>query len=292
MGKASTVLHIDGSPSIQKSRERRERREVVEKKIDALEKEVGEVGKKRLASLFSRTKQAYRVPPETIDEIASRLTDLGWQICHCPYQADSHIASLVKDAPEKDKIAIVTTDSDLLVYEGVTTVTMPVGKSRELTTFDKSAVLARLGLESDFELLLVAILTTNDYSKGLPWYGIVRNADAVKVLRPFINCISADAPPDVRVRTAIEEYLKTARRGGNKSVQDYNFAIDAFVSLDEQLDGDQHPASAMHERITALLRKLEKIKVQRRTHDRNGQRQRQSLPSKKKKKYEKWLRAR
>lgn len=268
-----------------------ERRKVVEKKIDALEKEVEELGKKRLASLFSRTKQAYRVPTETIDAIGSRLTDLGWKICHCKYQADTHIASLVRDAPERDKIAIVTTDSDLLVYEGVTTVTMPVGKARELTTFDKSAVLVQLGLESDFELLLVAILTTNDYSRALPWYGIVRNADAVKALRPFINCISADDPPDVRVRTVIEEYLKTARGGGNKSVQDYTFAIDAFVSLDEQLDVDQQSGSAIHKRITAVLRKLEEIKVQRRTHDRNGQR-RQSLSSKKRKKYEKWLRAR
>jgi hypothetical protein len=290
MDKESTVLHIDGQPSIQKSGERRERTKVLNKKIESLEKEVTELGKKRLGSLFSRIKQAYRVPPKSIDELGSRLEDLGWTICHCPFQADTHIASLVKDSLEKDNIAIVTTDSDLMIYEGVTSVTMPVGKSRELMTFDKAAVLEHLDLQSDFELLLVAILSTNDYSKSLPWYGVQRNADAVRALRPFINSLNAKDSPDIRVRSVIKEYLKTAKGGSKKSVEDYEFAIDAFVLLDEQLDLNHPSSSENHEKITALIRKLEEIKVQRRKHDHAGQPQ--SLSAKNKKKYEKWRRAR
>ncbi|KAI8358157.1 hypothetical protein B0O80DRAFT_275249 [Mortierella sp. GBAus27b] len=289
MDKESTVLHIDGQPSIQKSGERRERNKVLNKKIDSLEKEVNGLGKKRLGSLFSRIKQAYRVPPKSVDELGSRLEDLGWQVCHCPYQADSHIASIVKDSPEKDDIAIVTTDSDLLVYQGITSVTMPVGKSRELMTFDKAAVLEHLDLQSDFELLLVAILSTNDYSKALPWYGIERNAEAVRALRPFINSLNAEDSPDVLVQSVIKEYLKAVRGGSQKSVQDYEFAIDAFALIDEQLDASHPSSSDNHERITALLRKLEDIKVQRRKHGHAGQPQ--SLSAKNKKKYEKWRRS-
>ncbi|KAF9991844.1 hypothetical protein BGZ65_013036, partial [Modicella reniformis] len=105
------------------------------------------------------------------------LNKLGWNICLCEYQADTHIGQIYRDDPDKTSLAVVTNDSDLIVYDGVPSVTMPIGKSRELRTFSKSDVLQALGMPSSRHFQLTAILTRNDYFSGLPWYGIKRNAD-------------------------------------------------------------------------------------------------------------------
>ncbi|KAI1321153.1 hypothetical protein EDD11_007719 [Mortierella claussenii] len=84
-------------------------------------------------------------------------------------------------------MAIVSNDSDMMVYEGVPTVTMQRGrgKSREFRTYRKTVSLSVLSLPLDKHLLLASILTKNDYFAGISWYGIRR-----------ISKIAEDIDPD------------------------------------------------------------------------------------------------
>jgi 5'-3' exonuclease len=268
--KNSATIHLDGKPSIQKSEERSSRKAALDKKLKALREDVEKLPEKKrgLASLYGKCKRVYRAPPSAIKEIADELSVLGWQICHCPFQGDTHIANLVRDAPDKENVTVMTSDSDLMVYEDVSSIVMPVGRSRELTTFKKSDVLKELGLESEFELLLASILTTNDYCKGVPWYGIRRNVEAVKALRPQIKSVGSRSRPAAQIRNAIKEYLRAMKGGGSKSIADYSYAIDAFALTREDYSKSATPSSTTHGQVSELLRQLEISKHRRRErHD-------------------------
>ncbi|GJJ78229.1 hypothetical protein EMPS_10588 [Entomortierella parvispora] len=67
------------------------------------------------------------------------------------------------------------------LYEVCMSVTLPVGK--EWTTFKKADLLEQLQLPTSAHLLLLAALTTNDYADGVPFYGLVSNADIVRKLQ-------------------------------------------------------------------------------------------------------------
>jgi hypothetical protein len=64
------------------------------------------------------------------------------------------------DNPED--VRIITKDSDLLVYEVSTSITLPVGK--EWKTFRKQDLLDQYDLPTPAHLLLLGILTTNNYT--------------------------------------------------------------------------------------------------------------------------------
>ncbi|GJJ75446.1 hypothetical protein EMPS_07804 [Entomortierella parvispora] len=67
------------------------------------------------------------------------------------------------------------------LYEVCMSVTLPVGK--EWTTFKKADLLEQLQLPTSAHLLLLAALTTNNYADGVPFYGLVSNADIVRKLQ-------------------------------------------------------------------------------------------------------------
>ncbi|OAQ25845.1 hypothetical protein K457DRAFT_157893 [Linnemannia elongata AG-77] len=85
-----------------------------------------------------------------------------------------------KDASDPDAVVVVTSDSDLMVYEGIRHIMMSVGKTRELQLFDKTKLLNRLDLPSEQHLLLACIVTSNEYVKNLPYFGLLRNCDIIR----------------------------------------------------------------------------------------------------------------
>lgn len=273
LDKKRTTIHIDGQPSIQKSSERKSRQARLEKDLKKLKEQVEGLCQKKHGSpakLFRKCRDLYRPPRSAIDAIAEGLKDLGWNVCSCPYQADTHIGELCRDEPDKSNLAVITADSDLIVYDGVPNVTMPVGRSHELTTFTKSALLQELKLPSSHHLQLAAVVTKNDYFPGLESFGIRTNANLVCGIDMHqVNQGKATVRQlKSRFHDAIEVYLGLIKSDKGKSIEnvtttDYDNAISAFVLCREDSSSSAVRSPQTDSAIRSLLRQLEDIRLRR-----------------------------
>ncbi|KAF9271084.1 hypothetical protein BGZ74_006504, partial [Mortierella antarctica] len=115
MDPQKTTLHVDGKPSIQKSEERKRRQADNDRLVASLEREINQIINRNgdiPHRQYDRLLRAYRLPPEAVEEILTELEQQGWTICHCDYQADTHIAAIAQES--KSEIGVVSGDSDLL----------------------------------------------------------------------------------------------------------------------------------------------------------------------------------
>jgi hypothetical protein len=112
-------------------------------------------------------------------EVFSVLAQLGWNIHYCIYQADTCLALISQECPDRGLLILVTGDSDIIAYEDVDSVTMPMGKSHKLITITKTALLHRLELSSEKHLLLACLVTSNDYVRNIPHFGLRTNCELV-----------------------------------------------------------------------------------------------------------------
>ncbi|KAK3816002.1 MAG: hypothetical protein J3Q66DRAFT_431540 [Benniella sp.] len=260
--KNKAIIHCDGpTPSRQKSGERLRRQEYLAKKLQELSLQVDKISinKRSLTAVYNKCKSLYRAPETAISEILDELSNLDWKVCRCQYQADSHIAELCRDDPDA---VIVTKDSDFIVYENTESVIMPVGRGHELTRFDKADVMTALKLPSARHLLLASILSKNDYSSPVPWFGIHRNAEVVRELE--IDQYSSNFQLVGIMKEAIRKYLVQIGKIDSKTPHDYRHAITAFVECREDTSDDAVPSRSTHDSIVELLRKIEQAKIARR----------------------------
>lgn len=173
-----TTIHADGPRSVEKEHAHQKRDRDLIARMGKLKKDYDDKKIKGTKQLYRRLKSVYRAPPDAATQVLNALEKLGWTICRCPHQADSCIARCLKNAVKPEDIRIITKDSDLLVYEASTSITLPVGKNWK--TFQKQDLLDQYKLPSPDHLLLLGILTTNDYTDGVPFYGLVSNAEIVR----------------------------------------------------------------------------------------------------------------
>ncbi|KAG9068054.1 hypothetical protein KI688_011646 [Linnemannia hyalina] len=178
--KELTIIYVDGSPSEQKRREHRRRNVTLKRALVKLQTKVS--GSTRSTKQIFRTrKNNYRLPRGSLDQdILPVLIEKSWRIHLCPYQADTCLSRVCQDALDPDSVIVVTSDSDLIVCEEIRHIMMPVGKTRELQLFDRTRLLDRLDLTSEQHLLLVCIVTSNDYAKNLPYFGLLRSCDIIR----------------------------------------------------------------------------------------------------------------
>ncbi|KAF9973521.1 hypothetical protein BGZ65_009213, partial [Modicella reniformis] len=259
--KRTAVLHIDGAPSVQKACERGRRETALKRTLSKLSSDISQIigtKKKPKSMQYKKLKQAYRPPSSAWTEIMEELRRHGWNVHVCPHQADSHIGQSFSDPSTTDDAVVVTGDSDLIAYEGVRTVVMPVGRSYELTVFTKSDLLSSLDLPSERHLLVAAITTKNDYLDGIKWVGIKRNID-------IIRDMDLDMKPGTSVQTitdAISLYLKQIKDIGHTTISDYQDAITVFAKCYE--DGSNNAGSAIESyvEVSKLLKILEDHRVE------------------------------
>ncbi|KAG0073939.1 hypothetical protein BGZ93_004656, partial [Podila epicladia] len=102
----------------------------------------------------------------------------GYDIILCDTEADIKIAA---DCEEED--VVVTGDSDLLIYKSVPAVWRPMGggKSRRYWLYNKAAVLDALDVTST-QLVALAVISGNDYTRNIPTLGIETNRKLIKKL--------------------------------------------------------------------------------------------------------------
>ncbi|KAF9962779.1 hypothetical protein BGZ65_007989 [Modicella reniformis] len=107
LSPSTTTIHMDGRPSKQKSKTREEKAAALEKTRDALSTDIyGVLQTSRgvTPAIYRKIKQLFRTPKVVVDEIVSELRELGWSVCQCPFQADTHIAQVCRDSPDPEKI--------------------------------------------------------------------------------------------------------------------------------------------------------------------------------------------
>ncbi|KAK3812839.1 MAG: hypothetical protein J3Q66DRAFT_412181 [Benniella sp.] len=260
--KNKAIIHCDGpTPSRQKSGERLRRQEYLAKKLRELSLQVDKISinKRSLTAVYNKCKSLYRAPEAAISEILDELSNLDWKVCRCQYQADSHIAGLCRDDPDA---VIITKDSDFIVYENTESVIMPIGRGHRLTRFDMADVMTALKLPSARHLLLASILSKNDYSSPVPWFGIHKNAEVVRELE--IDQYSSNFQLVGIMKEAIRKYLVQIGKLDSKTPHDYRHAITAFVECREDTSDDAVPSRSTHDSIAELLRKVEQTKIARR----------------------------
>lgn len=106
------------------------------------------------------------------------MRDKGWTAILCDTEADIAIAA---DYQPGD--IVVSTDSDFLVYTSIETLYRPTGRGqrRQYLVYDKSSVLATLCLTPK-QILLLGIVSRNDYGRNIATLGIATNYELVKAI--------------------------------------------------------------------------------------------------------------
>jgi hypothetical protein len=130
-----TTIHADGARSVEKTHAHQKRDLDLQKWMDKPQTDYDAQKIKETKQLYRRLKSVYRAPPEAATHVLDALKQLGWSVCFCPHQADNCIARCLKMADNPEDVRIIAKDSDLLVYEVSTSITLPVAK--EWKTFRK-----------------------------------------------------------------------------------------------------------------------------------------------------------
>jgi hypothetical protein len=185
------------------------------------------------------------------------LIRCGWNVHQCPHQADTHIGETCSDLSPDDKVVVVTGDSDLIVYEGIWTVIMPIGRSRELTRFSKQDLLKSLDLPSERHLLLAAIATKNDYFEGIRCIGINRNVDIIRKMD------LGSGQREQSITVGISDYLKQLKSSRGKTIASYQHAITAFAGCHEDGSVDAASSADSYSDVYAILQDLEIHRLRR-----------------------------
>ncbi|KAG9324981.1 hypothetical protein KVV02_000490 [Mortierella alpina] len=110
------------------------------------------------------------------EAIRDRLIALGWSVHICTGEADVCIARNAEDTQDPN-FATLTRDSDLPMHRPVTKVLMPAKGGLELIS--REDVLRAFQMDED-QLQLLAVVSTSDYCKSVPHYGLVKNHKAIR----------------------------------------------------------------------------------------------------------------
>ncbi|OAQ23076.1 hypothetical protein K457DRAFT_36770, partial [Linnemannia elongata AG-77] len=253
----STILHWDGLPSLQKQKEHQRRQDRQVKDMDVLRSTTTQariVGGSRRKAAYKKAKNVYRPPLGVIGEIIAELIlTYGCNVCFCSYQADTCIARRCAQAVHPEDLFVVSGDSDMIAFKSIPRLIYPLGKHREMTVIEKADLLRVLELPSDNHLLLAAIVAGNDYTSGMPYYGLSRSCDIIRSMDLPLNDIES-------FRQYVQEYLvrvqreifarKRTRKNRRRmetqlavGVEDFEHALRAFVEMteDPEPNSDQEP---------------------------------------------------
>lgn len=112
---------------------------------------------------------------------------------------------------------MVTSDSNFLTH-GLSQILRPLPHSHGHGLYHLEDVLKAFGFSSSFQLAALACISSNDYGKNVPRFGIKTNIN-------FIKNISVDENMD----NMVQSYVSTVRRaGGDVSPDQFNDRVRIF----------------------------------------------------------------
>lgn len=185
--------------------------------------------------------------------IAELIGKYGCHVCFCRFQSDTCIGKLCAQSPNPQDVVVVSGDSDLICFGAVPRVLYPIGKSRELTLFEKDAILEVLDLPSKRHLLLAAVVTGNDYTHGVPFFGIKKSCEIIREMelpgsdvesfRWYVQEFLARVRRQVLSERVSRKKRKRIDSQLSVTVGDFDHALSAFVGVQEDpvASADQNP---------------------------------------------------
>ncbi|KAK3820792.1 MAG: hypothetical protein J3R72DRAFT_459524 [Linnemannia gamsii] len=283
LSKVNTIIHVDGPRSLENEAEHKRRDERLQNTLDKLTptatKDKLESGS-GLKAVYRICRSAYRLPPEALEQVLGVMEDSGWRVCRCEHQSDLCIATHVRRAPDKSDIRVVTHDSDLLAFEDIHSITIPA--SRDWTTYYKDELLVKLDLPSPTHLVFVSIITGNDYTRGVSYYGLASNTaiirhfdlgglgamtgqDRVEGFQKLVGDY-LDVTPLPESKAEIKDQKRIDRAGLQLAVTvaDFQGAIGASVSCQESpqsTDGSLPPPAYDIVRSTLFQLEMRKARI-------------------------------
>ena len=241
----TTTIHLDGSRTIEKAKARQKRNKVAREKRKEAMKVLEQCEERAAAGVACRTKAFYRLlhdirymSSEERDSTLCGLQQLGWSAHICAGEADVCIARRIQEHASPSLTAVLTRDSDFLLHRPVKNVLYP--EKGGLHLFTREGTMKALQMDED-ELQLLAVVSTSDYAKSVPHYGLVRNHKAIKGL-------GVDPGPH-RLRRMLEKYCATVGQAN------FDHSWSVFVDRIEHPAQDPllHPSSTSQDQSHAAL---------------------------------------
>jgi hypothetical protein len=180
-GTSNAVIHIDGAACTEKRKAHQGRHErrlakqpILEKDVNALEKNSRNgkwTSKKIMRNIAKSLKEIHIITEEDKGKLEMGLRSC-YEVCRCATEADACIGC----HEELHKRVVISSDSDLLAYQGVSTLIRPLPhQRRKFGVYKTEDVISALELPSQSHLTLFASISDNDYSKNLKNLGPARN---------------------------------------------------------------------------------------------------------------------
>lgn len=186
--QSQLVLYIDGGPAQEKLdthiRRKAARHQALQRADDALINLAHRIASNQRVrkSYFSKINknlnQGFYWNLEHRLSFNSYMRGKGWTVIVCNTEADIAIAT---DYQPGD--IAVSSDSDFLIYTSIETLYRPTGRGqrRRYLLYDKASVLATLCLTPK-QMLLLGIVSRNDYGRNIATLGIATNHKLVKAI--------------------------------------------------------------------------------------------------------------
>ncbi|KAF9271271.1 hypothetical protein BGZ68_003923, partial [Mortierella alpina] len=210
-GNRPLIIHLDGARNAEKEYAHAARKATYDKNLAAL--------KDHLATMNRRANANKRTCNTAIKKIESLLRQIftftdfersmlrtsltlgafgnpNVRICQCNTEADICIAQ--RQPADGNERIVVTGDSDLLGYDSVKRVLRSVPRTGMFAWYNKTDILAKLDLPTATHLVMLAIVSKNDYGPNIKGLGIVSNCKIIKDI--------AAGPMD----TMLKEYVRLA----------------------------------------------------------------------------------
>ncbi|KAF9932137.1 hypothetical protein FBU30_008824 [Linnemannia zychae] len=173
LSKSSTVLHIDGQRSVEKLAHRK-RDQALSKRLETLERDHAE-GK---TTSHKTALQTYKgIPTEHHQRQQLPFWKLWASVAGIFVDAAIKATSIINNAVDPDHFRIIIKDSDLMAFKSTTSITMPIKKV--WTIFCKSKLLENHDLSTPSHLTLATLVSSNNYTNGVPSYGLTSNVDII-----------------------------------------------------------------------------------------------------------------
>ncbi|GJJ70524.1 hypothetical protein EMPS_02873 [Entomortierella parvispora] len=221
------LLHIDGGPSLAKGIEHQKRlkkREEAASKLDSCIRAFNikrgrsrRVPKKLLDRMQKEMTKAFQLTIHHKEALHRAFKAVGLRSHICHGEADPCLAKACLDhasnargssqpsgssdssslsVPSQGKMAVITKDSDLLVYESIEGVLRPNPKGAGYILYEKTEVLKVLKLLHPLFLVLYGISLRNDYSYNVRSIGPVGSLELVhQVQDKYLPAPAAQAAP-------------------------------------------------------------------------------------------------
>lgn len=192
---AETILHFDGSSTIQKSKARDYRNQRNQNSKQAFFNYSGQLDKlldpegdmmnqrtrkRKLLRLNSRAKKSWRdsrvIDPAFKTDLPLELKKLGWEVCCCMGEADVCIGRKANSNP--GTIVAASADSDLLFYS-LRALFRKDPRSHVYYEIKVADILRTLQI-CPSQWVVTGIVTNNDYSSHLPGRSFRKNLTAVR----------------------------------------------------------------------------------------------------------------